>query len=553
MNKTRKIMLTVLAASIVIGGCSNNANDSAPSESEATGQAGTPAAAEKNMYGWVKPEKTTVFDYYVTDQGDNESEMKNRTMLQQYLLDEFNVDIRKDKSDVNPKERLNLMLVSGDYKPVIVGMDDEDKAKWAAQNKIIDLAPLIEEHAPGIKEALGDNYNSYLDEDGRLWGLPRGWGPLPIPDVSAHIRWDWYQEMGAPAIETPEDYYNVLKQMVAAHPTDANGNKTYAISWNDGVNIDQILGFWGLKQGYKEGAEHNLTHWVNTAEGLEAIQYYNRFYREGLMDPEAFVNKFEDWRTKFSNEQIIGHIGPWWQSWNAGHEVWSQEPNYSEDKRYVQISFKDPEAEKAYANPKDGTGWNYVVITDKEKDPVAALKLLEFSMSPMGTRLFGWGVPNQPDSLWNFDGTKWEFNEKQKQLMVDNKPDYPLFDTFGGTVYWLASPQTIQDDPTTSAYFNQSFNQFNKWTKLRDDNMRDTIYDSTARRITFAPDNPLTIVNQQIEDAIKSGIVKAIMSKTEEEAVQNFNQLKENLNKIGLAKIEQFRTEEYKKNVEKMQ
>src|SRR5690606_21122061 len=128
-----------------------------------------------------------------------------------------------------------------------------------------------------------------------------------------------------------------------------------------------------------------------------------------------------------------------------------------------------------------------------------------------------------------------------------------LFESFGGNVFWLASPQTIQDDPTTSAYFNQSFNDYNKWTKLRQDNMADTIYDNTARRITFTPDNPLTIVNQQIEDAIKAGVVKAIMSKTEEECVKNFNALKDNLNKIGLAKIEQFRTEEYKKNLEKMQ
>ena len=67
--------------------------------------------------------------------------------------------------------------------------------------------------------------------------------------------------------------------------------------------MNNVLGIWGLKDGYKEDADHNLTHWLNTSEGLEAVKYYNRFYLEGLMDPDSFLNKFDDWKLKFSNDR----------------------------------------------------------------------------------------------------------------------------------------------------------------------------------------------------------------------------------------------------------
>ncbi|MDK8189902.1 sugar ABC transporter substrate-binding protein [Paenibacillus sp. UMB7766-LJ446] len=551
MKYFKKITVAALLTMFVVSGCTKAADNAEKTASPPTTEQGaTPETVKANMFGWVKPSKPLVIDYYQADQGDDKKDQKNRTLMHQYVLDEFNVDLKKKLYDVNPEEKLNLMLVSGDYTPVIAAMDNDNITKWASQNKLVDLAPLVDKVAPGIKTELGARYTSYLDKDGHLWGLPRGWGFNKVPDVSAHIRWDWYQEMGAPKIDTPDDYYHVLKQMVAAHPVNAKGEKVYAISWNDGVKIEQILGFWGLKEGYKEGSDHSLTNWVNTAEGLEAIKYYNRFFREGLMDPEAFLNKYEDWQTKFSNERIVGHIGPWWQSWNAGHEIWSKEPNYKEDKRYVQISFKAPGAEKAYINPKNTIGWNYTVITDKAKDPEEILKLLEFSMTPMGTRLFGWGVPNLPDSLWNFDGSKWDFNTKPKQAFIDGKPNYPLNETLGGTVYSLASPiGLLRDDNKSMFYYNQNFNDETKWTKLLQDNMKDTVYDSTDRRITFTPENPLTIKNQQIEDAIKVGMVKAITSKTEADCIANFYALRDNLNKLGLKDIEKFRTDEYKKNL----
>ncbi|MFF2480302.1 sugar ABC transporter substrate-binding protein [Paenibacillus sp. NPDC058071] len=549
-RKTALLMTFVLSATLVLSACGKDEGTNAGNSGE------TPVQKEANEFGWQPPVKPTKIHFYQAEQGNPNKIDKKQAAFHDYLLENFNVDVKRSTLDVDPREKLNLMLVSSDYPGVIAGLDDSQMSQWKAQKKIIDLAPLIDQYGPNIKKALGARYESYLDEDGKLWGLPRGWGLLPIPDFTAHIRWDWYQELGAPKIETPDDYYNVMKQMVAKHPTNEKGEKTYALSWNADVRVNSALGFWGLKDGFKEDANKNLTHWLNTEEGKQGVLYYNKFFLEGLMDPDAFINKFDDWKIKFSNERIAGHIGPWWQSLNAGHEVWrTTDPNYTEDKRYVQIAFKAPEAEQAYLSAKNTHGWNYTVLTDKAESPEDIIKFLDFTMTPLGTRLMGWGIPNIEDSYWNYntDGT-WSFNETQKAALLAGDLDYERTETANGSnIFWLAYPQGLMsDDNKSTAWYDQNFNNEDKWKKMMNENVADTIYDNTERRIVFSPENPLTIKNQQIEDLIKSGFPKVVMSKSEAEAIKNFEELRDKANKLGLADIEAFRTESYKNNLAKL-
>ncbi|MEK8127141.1 sugar ABC transporter substrate-binding protein [Paenibacillus filicis] len=552
VKRVSMVLTSLLLSTGVLSACSKPGNETTSGNPGPSHE----QAGKANEFGWVIPEKTISIDYYQAEKGNPDKVNKKQQAIHQYLLDKFNVDVKKTQYDVDPKEKLNLMLASSDYPGVIAAMDSDTIDKWRVQNKLIDLAPLVDKYGPNIKKELGDRYKSYLDKDGKLWGLPRGWGLLPIPDFSAHIRWDWYTAMGSPKIETPDDYYNVLKKMVQDHPTNPKGEKTYAISWIDNINLNSVMGIWGINEGFKEDANHNLTHWLNTPEGLQAVQYFNRFYREGLMDPDSFLNKFDDWKLKFSNERVIGHIGSWWQSWNAGHEVWKTTvPNFNDNMRYVQIGLKAPGAEKAYLSTKDTSGWNYTVLTDKVKNPEDIIKFLDFEMTPMGTRLLGWGIPNLPDSLWNYEGNgKWTFNESQKQLMLSGKFEYDKADEVtGNNQIWLTHPQgLLSDDHKSTAWFDQNFNQEDKWKSLMMSNLKDTIFDNTARKVVFSTTNPLTIKNQQIDELVKKGFAKAVMSKTEEEAVNNFNDMRDKANKIGLKEIEAFRTQEYKKNLQVM-
>jgi putative aldouronate transport system substrate-binding protein len=507
-----------------------------------------------NEYGWKVPEETLEINYYRAGSMNPDLFNKNAKLINEYLLEKFNVKITAITVETDSDVRFNLMLASNDYPAVMTNVPSDYVAIWKEQKKLLDLTALVDESAPNIKSELGQLYPRTLDNEGKLWSIPMYYGMGPEPGHAANIRWDWYTALGSPKLETTEDYYVLVKRMVADHPTNAQGEKTYGISWNEYNTIESLASFFGLKSGYKEDASGNLTHWLNTTEGLEMVKYYNRFYREGLMDPDAFINKYDDWKAKFSAERIVGHLGAVWMVKNAGHEVWiNSMKDWTDDKRYVQMSIKSPNAEKAYLNPGSIFSDSSIVITDKAKNPKEIMEFLNFTLTPLGSRLMAWGVPNQPYSVWNLkeDGS-WTFNQVIKEDFAAGKLSFEKLSGLGLSLHQFIVPNGyMKDDHASHIYVNVSKEvlALNRWESMAFNNLAHTIYDNSAREVTFAPENPLTIVNQRIADSLIAGFAKAVMSNTEAESEANFKQLRDNMNHFGLRDIEKYRTEEYKKQL----
>ncbi|MFE0555120.1 sugar ABC transporter substrate-binding protein [Paenibacillus sp. NPDC058910] len=551
MRKSVALMTVIsLIFTVFMSGCSGNKEDE---KTPPTTENKSNQEAVDNEFGWSMPENTIEINFYAGQ--ENPDDVKtDQQLLQSWILDNFNVKFNKIVYDVDQKEKLNLMLASRDYPEVITNMSAEDVAKWAAQGKAIELSEYIEKNAPNIKEALGDWYTSYKDKNGKLYGLPRYWGILPIPDYSAHIRNDWWTEMGSPAFKTPNDYFELLKKMQQEHPKNANGEVTYALSSYAPVTknmVPTLAGMYGLKDGFKVSNEGDFKHWVNTDEGLEMTKYINLYYREGLLDPDMFVNKFENWKAKFSSERVMGYIGAWWHSWHAGHEVWQKtNPDWREEQRYVQVPLKADSAEQAYLSPKNGRSGNYTIITDKAKNPEDIIKWFNFSITDMGTRIIGWGAPNQEESVWTYKDGKFEWVDSAKQQVIDATWDYEVSDKIGQLMYTLVEGQSIlKDDGKSTIWFDQNFNEEAKWKKVMNDNLKDTIYDFTLGIIPIDPSTPLAITQQQVDDQLETLWAKAVMSETEEDAIYNFMDMRDKLNKSGLQDIEKFKSDVYKQRL----
>lgn len=506
-----------------------------------------------NMFGWEIPDETIEITYFSAYQSNPEKNEKQTKAMRDYLLEEFNVEINKIVYDTEADERLNLMLASNDYPDIIKGLGVDQVDKWISLEKTQELSQYMGSDSELIKK-YGGILNRFKDEEDKIHFLSSGWGLLPIPDYAVHIRNDYWTELGEPSIATPEEYFNVLKEMQTLHPTNENGEKVYALStsgWDE--SFETLAGIWGMKDGYKEDANNELTHWMNTSEGLEMALWINQFYLNDMLDPDSFINKFEDWKAKTSSERILGHIGAWWQTWNAGHEVWQKtDDNWTDEKRFIQVQVKAPEVDKAYYTPKNTTGGSYTIITDKCKDPEAVMKWLNFEVSDMGTKLMGWGVPNTENSVWHTDGTEWSFDEGKKQDVINGTLDYTnLQETISAGRYGLVVGIGLKEDGSTY-YFDQNFNQLAKWKKIMNDNLADTIYEHSAYKgITFPPQEKATFIKQQVEDMLLSGWADIVTASSPEESEERFFELREKLVNVGLEQLEEYLTTEYKSNLER--
>lgn len=574
-KKTMSLIAGVLSAAMLAGcGSAAASQDTAASKPAAAENAGQDAAQAEtaaesgsgnfNEFGWEVPEETLVIN--ILDAGGNyaptEAQKAGEQNVIAYFKEKFNVEFNIQHISGDGTEAVNLALASGDYPDVIRELPITEMEKFVKMNKAVELTPYMNTVGADIKKSMGEHYPLFLDGESKLWYVPTTMGSIDeLPDFCAHIRYDEWQAIGSPDIKTPDDYYNALNAILEKFPTTPNGESRYAMSLYDSSDPAKFCGFWGLKNGYKVDDEGNFTYWAFTDEGREMTKFINRFYLDGTLDPDAFANNFEQWKTKFSNERIVGAIGDWWISYNAGHEVWqSLDPNMPEDKRFVQIGFKAEEAKEANLSGKNYLGSRCTIITDKAKNPEAIMKFLNFQATDLGKAISGWGLPNgtaigdtgRTGKFWNIDENgNWEVDPQAKQQLITETWSYDDEYYWQG-VPWLFMNQSRWDDGEHNIWPNQMWYEENKWKSMMINNLSGTIYDSSMYTLRVKPDE-VKLAEQSVSDAWKMNWGAVVQANSDEEFDAAWTRLQDALKVAGINQLEQALSDNYKANMKKME
>ncbi len=477
------------------------------------------ALAETNKLGWEVPAETLKVTVFIAS--DNWTELEEQKQgianMKDYLLKNFNIELNYQTTDGDAEEAVNLMLASGDYPDVIKGLTTAARQKFVDQGRAAELTNYIE-NSPNLKARLGDYMPMYADKEGKYFYLPSAFGNLmDLPDYSAHLRYDEWLAIGSPKIETPDDYYNAIKAVLEKFPTTPAGETRYSMTMYNQGNPEYYLGgYFGLQQGWKVNADSTLSYWAFTEEGKRMAQFVNKFWRSGTMDPDSFTNAWDDARTKISQERVVGMIGGWWIGYNAGHEIWSlTDPTWTEDKRFIQIGFKDPAVEQASVTAKNNLGSSWTIITDKCKNPEAVMKFIDFTQTDAGSALCNWGIPGPVQSykdtgktisIWDIQSpTEWKFDETSKQQLLSETWDYNEEGVFGantGLMSWVTY-QGRWADGVSCLWPNQMWYNENKWKQIMFENMKGTIVDATALLAMGSKSEELTMAEAAVKDAWK--------------------------------------------------
>ncbi|MFD2117981.1 extracellular solute-binding protein [Paenibacillus yanchengensis] len=269
---------------------------------------------------------------------------------------------------------------------------------------VIPLDDLLKTNGPDI----ANNISSTLDFSRKNWSqgqnklyfLPAEVQAKPVsyyPDIGmgALIRWEFYKEIGAPEISSPDDLLNVLKQIVDKHSTTEDGKKIYGVSfWSDwGLwqyvfpmfwykgertdNSDFMVKQVGAKQYTNMLTDTNSTYW-------EALKYYYKAKQMGLLDPDALTMKSDDYSAKMTAGQYVSGI----VTWAVGE---FNNNNAKDGKGFVTI----PNTEGfSFSGGVSPAGWvdKTYAITKSSKHPEKAMELLNYLYSYDGARTMHSGV-----------------------------------------------------------------------------------------------------------------------------------------------------------------
>jgi putative aldouronate transport system substrate-binding protein len=336
-------------------------------------------------------------------------------------------------------DRLKILAASGDLPDIIEMHESAALASNLIQsNSVIPLDDLLNKYGADIKKKTPTalKWSKDILGNGKTYFLPSQvqTADLKNPNGQAFVgfftRWDLYKAIGTPKISNEDDYLTVLKKMVQKNPTTKDGKKVYALSgWNDwglwpyNISYPFTHGFTNLdNDGLLNRVTGEVENMYLKTNGVwwQGINFFNKAYRLGIFDPEAFIMKASQYSAKIKDGEVLVSADNWEKpdtsvvGKNAVMEVLPGAFPY--------ISGVYPEENKLgyLAN-------NALAISTNCKYPERAMQLINYFNTDEGSRLVVDGVKGID---WDVvKGKPALIGKRLNNILTGNKEDKDYADT----------------------------------------------------------------------------------------------------------------------------
>lgn len=359
-------------------------------------------------------------------------------------------------------ESVALMIAEQNYPDIIF-------AKGSAGNLIdagamMDMTDLIEEYGPNIKKLYGDEFEKLKQsaDDPAIYQLSAyNVGGTRFKDAgNLQVQWAALKAKDYKIPQSLDELEAMIKDFIAENPTTDEGLPRIGISlstadWHWLITLGNPAGF------IADGAPDN-GQWIVTAnnEGVykfrsdkerEYFRWLCRMYNEGILDPDFATQTHEDYIAKIASGRVVCLMDKDWD-YQDGEKVLKADGKY--DLTYAGLptcmdaNTKCPSL--MYQGLTTGTG---VGITTSCKDPVAAIKFIDFLCSDEGQVLNKWGIEGV-NYFVDDEGHRYRTEEEIKYAQED--ADYSKNTGVGFHNYPFPSYGDGILDPTGSTYTTTS-------------------------------------------------------------------------------------------------
>ena len=242
----------------------------------------------------------------------------------QYLADKVGVEIKYEYME---PVSYNARLASGDLPDIVA---TQNNLSTILENGVaLDADPYLEKYVPNLLKGDArltyDVFKQLRGEEGGFYFFPAkiGYNGIGFDNEASTrgyiVRWDYYKELGYPAINNEDDYLNVLKQMYERHPYTEEGYPTYLYGTDNFSGYDTAfrselsLDFWvahkyqnniftnEIYDGYTD-PDHSMW-WA-------VMEWQNKLYRagkeNGSYDMDLFTQSVEQFEAKCKRGQYLG-------------------------------------------------------------------------------------------------------------------------------------------------------------------------------------------------------------------------------------------------------
>ncbi|RIX59690.1 extracellular solute-binding protein [Paenibacillus nanensis] len=440
---------------------------------------------------------------------------------------------------VNDTDMFALMVANNEYPDIVSAKGSVGKLKDAGA--LIDLTPLIEEHAPNIKKVYGEYMKRlrWSNDDHGIYVLPSA--PVNQTYFNAGTGFELQhavlKELNYPRIKTVQDFENALKAYYDKHKTTADGQPIIPLTLNGGgwqflisVTNPAVAATGAPDEGefYIDPDTYNAKLHYLRPEEKEYFRWLNHMHDIGLLDPESFVQKPDQYGAKIASGRVLGLID---RDWGFAGEVAALRKEGKFDQTYAHFPVTMDESYKRYDFQSPGylagTG---ISITTSAKDPVRVIKFLDFLASDEGQVLINWGIEGKHYKVENGkrvipeDILNWKVNDNWNFRKTTGVDMYRFGPSYGdgvkdqtGNYYTTVFPEQIEkeytqaDRETLAAYNIKSYKDL--WPAKEEFPVRPW---GSAWNINMVTGSEANAIFQQCQDIVKRRITQAILAEPEQ-------------------------------------
>lgn len=515
--------------------------------------------------------KPITFTYFSEDSSTNWNNMNDE--VGKVITEKTGVTLDAEFAVGDPVQKISLIAATGNYPDLIAAKADVGKLVDAGA--IIDLTDLIDKHAPNIKKMLGDKLvrTKYSLDDQAIYAIPT-WSAVDEVKIKAdggfELQHRVVKEAGYPEIRTVKDFEKAIQDYIAKHPTDENGNKNIGLSLNaDDWHMYQVtnLGFkttGGPDDGeyYIDQKTHQATYHFRRPEEKEFFRWLNHMNAIGLLDPESFVQKTDQFKAKVASGRVLGLAAPEWE-YGDGENALKAAGKFDQTYGHYPVTMSKEYKDTSFWSAGFDGGYG-ISISSTCKDPVRAIKFLDFLASEEGQILNNWGIEGKHYTMEN--GKRTLIPEVQERAINDAA----AFQKESGLgLYWnlmVHYGDGIKD--STGNYFTRNYpelltanyNEAEKetlkaykaehWKDLfpKEDEFQPRAY-GAAYTMSLPNDDPAVILAAKMKDITWKRIPEAVMSKPED-FDKIWDAYMAELEKAGVKEMEEAYTKHIKNRVE---
>lgn len=455
-------------------------------------------------------------------------------LIQERLGVSFTWDIAVGSID----QKVGIMIASQDYTDILT----VNSNKFIEAGALMPLEGLVEKYAPNLKRHYQANpivWEKMKEKDGHIYVLPNygvvenGLSATDFQGPAMFIQKSVMKEFGYPKITTIDEYFDLIAKYKAKYPKTADGKPTIGFGiltydWHvfNLINPPLFLaGFPNDGNGWVDPKTYKYQVGLGSQYAKRWYKLLNAMNAKGLVDPESFVDNYDQYLAKLTNGQILGVHDQYWQFSD------SQKPLIAQNKMELTMMPLPIVFDKStkprwrdMPEPNLQRGYGISVKTSQEK-AIRIIKFMDAQLSEEWQRLLQWGIEGQDYTL-NAQGlpvrTETQRNQQRDPTWrLQNMAELWWYDApkmegrFKNGAATAIADNTTEFLPTQRPLDIEIYKAYNvnNWPEMMDKNPTANPPWYPAWQISPPDGSPAQLAWKKAEDAYKKFLPRVILGK----------------------------------------